>query len=335
MLPEIRLDDETYQEIMQQVRSRIALYYPEWTDYNLHDPGITFLELFAWLKEAQQYYIDHLDSEIQPKFLQLLGMHMLHRQPAQGMIALRTRKQMEFAENTPFYAEKMCLTLQERIWNSGIRLKQMQSADHTVCRCEGFCSDQLHFYPFSEKPEKDSCWTLLFEEAVPRVPVLSLYVRIYEAYPVRRNPFREDYPHLAEWTAEAETETGWKTCSIIQDDTATLTISGRICLALPQAKKIQAVRFRLSAVSYDVPPLITAIWTDVFPVRQIEPKACCTRIQSKEENCTVWRVPLTYHVSRWNICCFLKHGNGWLAAKPVVNKQGRDMLSLQFSQEAS
>lgn len=334
MLPEIKLDDETYQEIMQQVRSRIALYYPEWTDYNLHDPGITFLELFAWLKEAQQYYIDHLDSEIRPKFLQLLGMHMLHRQPAQGMIALCTKEQMEFAENTPFYAEKMCLTLQEHVWNSGVCLKQMQSADSTVCRCEGFCTKQLHFYPFSEKPEKNSCWTLLFEEAVPSVPVLALYVRIFEEYPVKRTPFQEDFPRLTEWTAEAETETGWKSCSIIQDDTAALTISGRICLALPQAKKIRALRFRLSSVSYDVPPLLTAIWTDVFPVKQAEAKACCIRIQAKEQK-TVWQVPLTYPVEQWHNNCFLKHGDGWISAAPVQKKQGVDVISLHFVQQAS
>ncbi|MEZ4496532.1 MAG: hypothetical protein R2845_07095 [Thermomicrobiales bacterium] len=29
----------------------IPFYAPEWTDHNAHDPGVTLLELFAWLAE--------------------------------------------------------------------------------------------------------------------------------------------------------------------------------------------------------------------------------------------------------------------------------------------
>ena len=60
MLPIPVLDDEGFQEIWEQARSMIPRLAPEWTDFNQHDPGITFLELFAFLKESQQYHLDQI-----------------------------------------------------------------------------------------------------------------------------------------------------------------------------------------------------------------------------------------------------------------------------------
>ena len=56
MLPDINLDNEYFDDILDNARNSIASIYPEWTDFNYHDPGMTMLEMFAWLKESQQYY---------------------------------------------------------------------------------------------------------------------------------------------------------------------------------------------------------------------------------------------------------------------------------------
>ena len=60
MLPVISLDDERFEEIVDKARKMIPNLYPEWTDHNYHDPGITMLELFAWLKEIQQFHMDQI-----------------------------------------------------------------------------------------------------------------------------------------------------------------------------------------------------------------------------------------------------------------------------------
>jgi hypothetical protein len=54
-LPVPNLDDRTFDRLVDEARRRIPVYAPEWTDHNVHDPGITFLELFAWLTEMQLY----------------------------------------------------------------------------------------------------------------------------------------------------------------------------------------------------------------------------------------------------------------------------------------
>ena len=42
-----KLDDQNYAEIVEAAKRRIPVIFPEWTDFNEHDPGITVIELFA------------------------------------------------------------------------------------------------------------------------------------------------------------------------------------------------------------------------------------------------------------------------------------------------
>ena len=50
MIPIPNLDDEMYSDINDNAVSMISQVYPEWTDYNKHDAGITFIEMFSWFK---------------------------------------------------------------------------------------------------------------------------------------------------------------------------------------------------------------------------------------------------------------------------------------------
>ena len=54
-LPEINLDDRTFEQLYQELIRRIPAYTPEWTDYNDSDPGVTLMQLFAWLAEILVY----------------------------------------------------------------------------------------------------------------------------------------------------------------------------------------------------------------------------------------------------------------------------------------
>ena len=41
------LDDRKFQDIVTEARSKIPLYCPRWTDYNLSDPGITLHQVYG------------------------------------------------------------------------------------------------------------------------------------------------------------------------------------------------------------------------------------------------------------------------------------------------
>lgn len=72
-LPIPRLDDKTFQELFEEARALIPRFVPEWTDHNYSDPGITFIDLFAWLAEMQLYNLDRATDRHILKFLKLLG----------------------------------------------------------------------------------------------------------------------------------------------------------------------------------------------------------------------------------------------------------------------
>jgi predicted phage baseplate assembly protein len=90
-LPVPRLDDKTFNEIVDEVRSLIPRYYPEWTDHNVHDPGITFIELFAWLAEMQIYQLDQITDQNYKKFLKLLNYYPCDIQPARVDITFENK----------------------------------------------------------------------------------------------------------------------------------------------------------------------------------------------------------------------------------------------------
>jgi len=46
--------------MLQPLVRRIA---PEWTDHNIHDPGVTLLRLFAWLTESLIYRSGELSEQ--------------------------------------------------------------------------------------------------------------------------------------------------------------------------------------------------------------------------------------------------------------------------------
>jgi len=72
------LDDLRFQrDLVDEARKRIIQYCPEWTDYNLSDPGITLIELFAWMTEMTVYRLNRVPEVNYLKFLEMLGMRLM------------------------------------------------------------------------------------------------------------------------------------------------------------------------------------------------------------------------------------------------------------------
>lgn len=76
-LPEPVLDDLRFQkDLVDEARRRIIRYCPEWTDYNLSDPGITLIELFAWMTEMITYRLNRVPEKNHIRFLNMLGVQL-------------------------------------------------------------------------------------------------------------------------------------------------------------------------------------------------------------------------------------------------------------------
>ncbi len=77
-----QLDTRTFDRLKSLALLRIPRYTPEWTDFNESDPGVTLVELFAWLTEMMLYEMNRIPDRNYIKFLQLLGMELRPAQPA-------------------------------------------------------------------------------------------------------------------------------------------------------------------------------------------------------------------------------------------------------------
>src|SRR5437667_4703841 len=94
-----QLDDRRFDDLMAEVRTRIARYTPEWkpdatvwTDVNDSDPGVTMVQVFAWLTELLTYRMNQVPALNYLKFLQLLGIELTPAQPAQAEITFPVKE---------------------------------------------------------------------------------------------------------------------------------------------------------------------------------------------------------------------------------------------------
>ena len=88
MLPIYNLDDEMFEDIVENAKKMIGNMSDKWTDLSPSDPGITFVELFAWLKEMQQYYLNQISVKNKYKYLKLLGEKIVYDKPSSAVVTI-------------------------------------------------------------------------------------------------------------------------------------------------------------------------------------------------------------------------------------------------------
>ena len=85
-LPIRDLDDRRFQDIVDEAKKRITASCPEWTDHNVSDPGVTLVELFAWMTEMVIYRLNQVPEKNYIKLLELLGLKL--REPESARVPL-------------------------------------------------------------------------------------------------------------------------------------------------------------------------------------------------------------------------------------------------------
>ncbi|MCA9526986.1 MAG: hypothetical protein KC549_11905, partial [Myxococcales bacterium] len=86
MIPVPNLDDRTHREIVEEALRLIPQYCPEWTNFNPSDPGITLIELFAWMTEMAIYRLNKVTDKNFVAFLSLMGVKLQAPQPARSLL---------------------------------------------------------------------------------------------------------------------------------------------------------------------------------------------------------------------------------------------------------
>ena len=83
-----QIDSRTYDELLADTLARIPVHTPEWTNFHHADPGVTLIELFAFLAESAAYRANLIPERNRRAFLELLGIPRAPGRPAQGIVTL-------------------------------------------------------------------------------------------------------------------------------------------------------------------------------------------------------------------------------------------------------
>ena len=87
------LDDRDFEQLLREAMRRIPSYTTEWTNFEVEsDPGITIVELFAFLTESLLYRANRVPEKNRLKFLQLLDVPLQPAAPAKGLVRIRNER---------------------------------------------------------------------------------------------------------------------------------------------------------------------------------------------------------------------------------------------------
>lgn len=274
MLPVPNLDNRTFEQIMREAKELIPRLAPEWTDENVHDPGMTLLELLAWHIEMQQYRINRMSVEYDRKFLSLLGGWPMDRQPATTSVSFTHVHDVTYIPfgtaikvgQLQFETVRSITLIPER--TTSITLKHDGTSKALT---QNLRSGKVVFYPFGDKGEIGSHMLITLEEPLPQVMPLSLFIELDGQPAAHRIParYKQFYPSATvEWSYLAEDEEGgsWKPLRMERDESYSFHQSGPILFELPlSTQSISTIKAEVVAGRFDdIPRVRRIMWNEVF-----------------------------------------------------------------------
>jgi len=286
------LDDRTYSDIVAEAKTLIPRYAPEWTNFNESDPGITLVELFAWMTEILAYRLNQVPDLNYIKFLQLIGIELQAAQPATADLTFSVARpdivSVIVPEGTQVAAAGSSTTpiifeTDEDLIAIGAILAGVQSFDgtsYTVLTNQNDSSGQW-FYPFGQNPQAGSALLIGFSSPVTfPTDQINLAVSLYQdplSQPIFQSGAAIPPPAALAW--EYYDGSQWVSMDIDSDGTRSFSQNGHVLFPGPganvQAASLGSVpqplywfRARIVSQSYETPPQIVAIVTNTIGATQ-------------------------------------------------------------------
>jgi hypothetical protein len=184
-LPLPNLDDRRWVDLVEEGRALIPLYATDWTDHNVHDPGITLVELYAWLAEMDIYQLNQIPDRHKWKFLALIGIHRRPPQPARVVVTffpkatgkiIQLPKGIEVEGNDPFGQGTRFRTLGKlTVITANLTTVQWsdQSGFHDLTR---YWQQSQFLTVFGDDPQPGAAFYLGFDASLPIGIPVSLYL---------------------------------------------------------------------------------------------------------------------------------------------------------------
>ncbi|MBR1634741.1 MAG: hypothetical protein IJ682_06745 [Lachnospiraceae bacterium] len=319
MLKPLVLDNEEYEDIFGEARSVAASRYPQWTDYNRHDPGITMLELFALRKEEQQYFLDQIGEEHFASYLKLLGISRRAVRPASCLVQMEPEDDLLLVDGTKFYAQDLVFEIDGA--------KQLVKDDISSCLSAAneknvrkwkrqewqFGAMGGSFYVFGEAPECGMDFYMKTASPLPDGQKLSLYMAIAKEAELKRTPIagREDeagsgFVPFVKLALSYFSEGSWKPVADAADGTHGLLEDGFFTFSLPGAMEQTEVfgetgyflRLTYEDGLFDIPPRIAGISMNIATAVQRDTRIESVYLKGDRESVTLATALADYGINR-------------------------------------
>jgi predicted phage baseplate assembly protein len=285
LLPQI--DDRRYDDIVGEIRTRIARYAPEWrpgesawTDVNDNDPGITLAQVMAWLAEMLLYRMNKVPALNYIKFLQLIGIELQPAEPAQAELSFAVVE--KHAKSLVLVPERTQVSADPGdggpplIFETVRALKVLRARLDKVLALDGASYVDLTalnekavqgFKPFGPLVQNGAELALGFKDESPAptpsepLPETGLpETELDLAVVVKQDALRTQYlqcgfaatpaypPARLRW--EVWNGSGWLALNILKDETLALTRSGHVVIKLPPKDVPQTTKLGQSDSRY-------------------------------------------------------------------------------------
>ncbi|ACZ30969.1 conserved hypothetical protein [Xylanimonas cellulosilytica DSM 15894] len=294
------LDDRDHDAILAEMRSQIARYTPEWkpvwTDINDSDPGITMLQVFAWLGETLAYRMNRVPDLLYLKFLQLLGVELTPARPAQVEISFGVKATAPATVQVPRRTQVIAETPgggPPLVFEAERALTCLKHVRKTVLVYDGAAhtdatradADATGYEPFGPAANAGAALLLGFDatEPFPQTEV-TFYAWVDSEHggtsPVTCGPGADRFrPATLRWQYWDGTD--WAELTVLEDRTAALTRSGSIVVRTPASALVATtiapapeplfwLRALVASSQYERAPRILAIRPNTMTLTQME-----------------------------------------------------------------
>jgi predicted phage baseplate assembly protein len=250
-LPAPNLDDRRFQDLVDDAKRMVQQRCPEWTDHNVSDPGVTLIELFAWMTDQLLYRLNRVPDRVYVRFLELIGVRLFPPTAARADVTfwlsapqaetVRVPPGAQVATMRTEQEEAIVFTVVEDLaippceadaaasWVAG----EVRDASDTLDSAERF------FYSFGTTPQPDDCLLIGLSVPVPSCAVALRFDCEIEGVGVD--------PHNPPLRWEAWVGGRWAACEVDRDETGGLNRAGDVVLHVPRGHVASLIGQRSAA----------------------------------------------------------------------------------------
>lgn len=296
-LPKPTLDNRRYDQLVAEGRALIPRLAPAWTDQNASDPGITLLELGAWLAEQNIYRFDRVSDEALRAFVRLVGVEPRLPVAAQAVVsignanaaglALPPSMQLADAASVPRFETT------HDLFASPANLVSVMTGASALTDVTASNLALTPFDAFGARPRPGHALHLGFDRALDAAGArLSLYVWTgqWQADEATRAALQAEHDDLAahasthcpppDWRSHYRVRTvwefqggagRWQPLTEVEDETRALSLSGFVRFAAPAGHQPREpgapffIRCRIVRGRFECPPQLRHVALNAVP----------------------------------------------------------------------